>query len=226
MHRAEAALVPASLLREEDRLRFDVTDAPEFDRWKWADYWSPVREVIHFKRGVYARALEELGVHASPTAAGAGSNGGRTTDAEPARAAVLGMAPLARAVGRARRCGDRAWAGRVVHLAPGRLSGGYDSAVVDRERREARVQIDALQRENARLNVQVAELEMARHPDWEAYGQVERTLPSCRLSFLARWRSCLLSQHRLAGRRDPGCASIGLEISPARVRASSSWRLP
>jgi putative (di)nucleoside polyphosphate hydrolase len=51
---------------EEDRLRFDVTDAPEFDRWKWVDYWSPVREVIHFKRGVYARALEELGAHAFP----------------------------------------------------------------------------------------------------------------------------------------------------------------
>ena len=53
-------------LRDEDRLRFDVTDAPEFDRWKWVDYWSPVREVIHFKRNVYVRALEELGVHAFP----------------------------------------------------------------------------------------------------------------------------------------------------------------
>ena len=53
-------------LRDEDRLRFDVTDAPEFDRWKWVDYWSPVREVIHFKRNVYARALEELGLHAFP----------------------------------------------------------------------------------------------------------------------------------------------------------------
>jgi len=53
-------------LREEDRLRFDLTDEPEFDRWKWVDYWSPVREVIHFKRGVYARALEELGTRAFP----------------------------------------------------------------------------------------------------------------------------------------------------------------
>ena len=48
--------------------------------------------------------------------------------------------------------------------------------MVDRERREARVRIDALQRENARLNVQVAELEMARQLDREAYGQIERTL--------------------------------------------------
>jgi hypothetical protein len=58
----------------------------------------------------------------------------------------------------------------------GRLSGGYDSTIVDRERREARAQVEVLQRENARLNVQVAELEMARQLDREAYGQVERTL--------------------------------------------------
>jgi hypothetical protein len=30
------------------------------------DYWSPVREVIYFKRNVYARALEELGRQAFP----------------------------------------------------------------------------------------------------------------------------------------------------------------
>jgi putative (di)nucleoside polyphosphate hydrolase len=30
------------------------------------DYWSPVREVIYFKRAVYARALEELGQRAFP----------------------------------------------------------------------------------------------------------------------------------------------------------------
>jgi hypothetical protein len=58
----------------------------------------------------------------------------------------------------------------------GRVSGGYDSIVVDRERREARAQLEVLERENARLNVQVAELEMARQLDREAYGQVERTL--------------------------------------------------
>src|SRR5688572_24227821 len=53
-------------LRGEDRLRFDVAAEPEFDRWKWVNYWSPVREVIHFKRDVYVRALEELGAHAFP----------------------------------------------------------------------------------------------------------------------------------------------------------------
>ena len=48
------------MLGDESRLRFDTTDAPEFDDWRWVDYWSPVREVIYFKRAVYARALQEL----------------------------------------------------------------------------------------------------------------------------------------------------------------------
>jgi putative (di)nucleoside polyphosphate hydrolase len=48
----------------DDRLRFDVTPKPEFDSWRWVDYWSPVREVIYFKRAVYARALQELGQQA------------------------------------------------------------------------------------------------------------------------------------------------------------------
>jgi len=54
------------MLGGEDRLRFDLTTAPEFDSWRWVDYWSPVREVIYFKRNVYARALEELGHTAFP----------------------------------------------------------------------------------------------------------------------------------------------------------------
>ncbi len=50
------------LLGPESSLRFDTTDQPpEFDRWRWADFWEPVREVIFFKRRVYARALHELG---------------------------------------------------------------------------------------------------------------------------------------------------------------------
>jgi putative (di)nucleoside polyphosphate hydrolase len=54
------------MLGGEDRLRFDLTADPEFDTWRWVDYWSPVREVIYFKRKVYARALEELGHTAFP----------------------------------------------------------------------------------------------------------------------------------------------------------------
>ena len=49
------------LVAEEAKLRFDSTDQPEFDRWRWVDYWTPVREVVYFKRRVYVRALHELG---------------------------------------------------------------------------------------------------------------------------------------------------------------------
>ena len=51
----------------DERLRFDATpEPPEFDRWRWAEYWEPVREVIYFKRDVYRRALTELGPLAFP----------------------------------------------------------------------------------------------------------------------------------------------------------------
>ncbi len=36
------------------------SDRPEFDTWRWVQYWYPVRRVVHFKRGVYTRALREL----------------------------------------------------------------------------------------------------------------------------------------------------------------------
>ncbi|MBT8423175.1 MAG: RNA pyrophosphohydrolase [Gammaproteobacteria bacterium] len=48
------------LLVDDAMLRLDTTNEPEFDRWKWVDYWRPVKEVIYFKRRVYAAALAEL----------------------------------------------------------------------------------------------------------------------------------------------------------------------
>ena len=51
----------ASLTADEAKLHFDSTSQPEFDRWRWADYWTPVREVVYFKRRVYVRALHDLG---------------------------------------------------------------------------------------------------------------------------------------------------------------------
>ncbi len=54
------------LRASEDRLNFNSTDTPEFDRWRWVDYWTPVREVIYFKRAVYVRALDELASRAWP----------------------------------------------------------------------------------------------------------------------------------------------------------------
>ena len=49
-----------SLKADPDKLTFDSTDAPEFDRCRWVDYWKPVEEVIYFKRKAYIRALSEL----------------------------------------------------------------------------------------------------------------------------------------------------------------------
>ena len=54
------------LRSDEKDIRFDTTGEPEFDRWRWVDYWEPVREVIYFKRHVYRRALHELGGFAYP----------------------------------------------------------------------------------------------------------------------------------------------------------------
>ena len=50
----------------EPPFRFDHTDKPEFDQWRWADFWEPVREVVAFKRLVYRKALHELGAHVFP----------------------------------------------------------------------------------------------------------------------------------------------------------------
>lgn len=33
---------------------------PEFDAWRWSDYWIPLESVIEFKRDVYQQALLEL----------------------------------------------------------------------------------------------------------------------------------------------------------------------
>jgi putative (di)nucleoside polyphosphate hydrolase len=37
-----------------------ATTHPEFDAWRWHDYWVPLETVIEFKRDVYQQALLEL----------------------------------------------------------------------------------------------------------------------------------------------------------------------
>ena len=54
------------LATDEAGIRFDATTEPEFDRWRWVDYWQPVKEIIYFKRPVYVRALHELAPLARP----------------------------------------------------------------------------------------------------------------------------------------------------------------
>jgi putative (di)nucleoside polyphosphate hydrolase len=48
---------------------FTRTAEPEFDQFRWSQYWEPVKEVIYFKRAVYARALTELADRAFPAGA-------------------------------------------------------------------------------------------------------------------------------------------------------------
>ncbi len=50
------------LVDDQQALSLDHTEQPEFDQWRWVDYWYPVNNVVHFKRHVYQCALRELGV--------------------------------------------------------------------------------------------------------------------------------------------------------------------
>jgi len=51
-----------------DTAQFDFgrTPEPEFDQYRWVNFWEPVREVIYFKRAVYMQALSELAPLAFP----------------------------------------------------------------------------------------------------------------------------------------------------------------
>lgn len=48
------------LLSSEERFNLSASGSPEFDGWKWVDYWHPVKEVVFFKRRVYHCALAQL----------------------------------------------------------------------------------------------------------------------------------------------------------------------
>jgi putative (di)nucleoside polyphosphate hydrolase len=48
------------MLADDSDICLDLVDQPEFDQWQWVDYWTPVRQIISFKRDVYRRALTEL----------------------------------------------------------------------------------------------------------------------------------------------------------------------
>ena len=45
-----------------------ASEKPEFDAWRWNDYWVPLESVIEFKRDVYQLALNELAkyLHRNP----------------------------------------------------------------------------------------------------------------------------------------------------------------
>ena len=45
---------------DEQSFNLEVSAKPEFDHWKWVDYWYPVDNVVYFKRRVYQCALTQL----------------------------------------------------------------------------------------------------------------------------------------------------------------------
>lgn len=48
------------LVGQDRDVRLDACERPEFDEWRWIEYWSALEHIISFKRAVYERALTEL----------------------------------------------------------------------------------------------------------------------------------------------------------------------
>lgn len=48
------------MVGKESDVHLDLSDRPEFDYWRWVDYWYPLKVVVPFKRQVYLRALREF----------------------------------------------------------------------------------------------------------------------------------------------------------------------
>ena len=48
------------LMGRDCDMNLRASDHPEFDAWRWHDYWVPLDVVIEFKRDVYQMALTEL----------------------------------------------------------------------------------------------------------------------------------------------------------------------
>ena len=48
------------MLGSDNDFDLDLSDSPEFDHWRWVDYWYPMQAVVHFKQDVYDRALREF----------------------------------------------------------------------------------------------------------------------------------------------------------------------
>jgi len=51
------------LTSDESRLDLQATDDPEFEGWRWVDYWYPIKHVVYFKKRVYRCALQQLNKH-------------------------------------------------------------------------------------------------------------------------------------------------------------------
>ncbi len=50
---------------EDSQINLNMFDSPEFNQWRWVNYWYPINQIIYFKQTVYRRALMQL-AHALP----------------------------------------------------------------------------------------------------------------------------------------------------------------
>src|SRR6188472_2172325 len=83
------------LTGQEADVRLDLTDKPEFDSWRWVDFWYPAEHVVSFKREVYVRALLHLATAARAVAG--------ETAVPPCGAGVQALLPPVAVAGRGRR---------------------------------------------------------------------------------------------------------------------------
>ena len=69
------------LMGRDSDMNLRATDHPEFDAWRWNEYWVPLDVVIEFKRGVYQMALTELARFLPNGASGVSSASGLDSSA-------------------------------------------------------------------------------------------------------------------------------------------------
>jgi putative (di)nucleoside polyphosphate hydrolase len=58
------------LVGKDTDVSLRASEHPEFDAWRWSDYWLPIDSVIEFKREVYRNALNELATILFPKVGG------------------------------------------------------------------------------------------------------------------------------------------------------------
>ncbi len=74
------------LVGEERHFDLSLADKPEFDTFRWVDFWYPAEHVVQFKRRVYRRALRLL----EPMLSGAPANRSKSPIRPPRRRPVGG----------------------------------------------------------------------------------------------------------------------------------------
>ena len=56
------------MIGSDQTVQLDHGHRPEFDAWRWVDFWQPLQEVVAFKREVYDIALHEFAPLVFPSA--------------------------------------------------------------------------------------------------------------------------------------------------------------